>query len=73
MNDKLLGPNLNFPDVVIAAKATTKAAEAVARTAEKWGQVADALLGWQLPIAFALGALAMLVVISVLTRRRSDQ
>jgi len=62
-------PNSNFPDVVEAAKATKKAADAIAVNADKWGQVADSILSWDLPVAFALGAFAMLMLVNLFQRR----
>lgn len=55
-------PNVNPVELIDAAKA-------VAETARKWGQVADAVLSWNMPVAFALGAFAGIILFSLLRKK----
>lgn len=57
MQDKLPTlPLFNFPpELIDAAKSAKRASEAVAINADKWGQVADAVLSWHSLVFVLLG------------------
>jgi len=51
-------PNLIPAELVEASRALKKAADAIAVTADKWAQVADAIMAWDNLAAFAIGVVA---------------
>lgn len=62
-------PNINAPEFLEAAKSAKRAADAIAGTADKWGQVADVLLSWQTLGVFAAGVAVGTLFYALLRKR----
>jgi hypothetical protein len=48
--------------------AINEASRAMKLTADKWGQVADSIMSWNMPLAFAAGALLGIIIYALLRR-----